>query len=47
MNNNFRLILEIFLISSVALMWLYVAARMITRAIIRSIQEWKERKKNG
>jgi len=29
------------------LMWLYVAARIITRGIIRSILEMKEREANG
>ena len=31
----------------ITLYWLYVAARMITRGVMRSIDEWKERKKNG
>ena len=29
----------------VALIWLYIATRMITRGIMRSIEEW--RKRNG
>ena len=31
----------------VGLVWLYIASRMVTRAIMRSIEEWKERKRNG
>jgi hypothetical protein len=36
-----------FLIGMIALAWLYVATRMIARGVMRSIQEWKERNKNG
>ena len=36
-----------FVFGIIALMWLYIAARMITRGVMRSIQEWKERKRNG
>jgi len=34
-------------IAITAILWLYVAARMITRAVTRTISEWKERKKNN
>ena len=34
-------------ISIFGLMWLYVATRMVARGILRSMEEWKEKKKDG
>lgn len=35
-------------LSVVILCWLYVAARMIARGVLRSIEEWKDKgRKNG
>ena len=40
--------IKVFIVCSViAVPILYVIARVVTRAVMRSIQEWKERNKNG
>ena len=36
-----------FILAIMVLGWFYIAARVITRAVMRSIEEWKERKKDG
>ncbi|MHA1345030.1 MAG: hypothetical protein ACTSO3_01385 [Candidatus Heimdallarchaeaceae archaeon] len=45
--NNFVTVLRYIFIGIIAWYWLYVAARTSTTAIMRSIEEWKERKRNG
>jgi len=45
--SNFKIGCGIVVIGIIAWYWVYIAARMITRAVMRSIEEWKERKKNG
>jgi len=39
--------LELIVWAVIALVWLYIATRMITRGVMRSIEEWKERKHNN
>ncbi len=45
--DNIEKVLWIIFIGVLVPMSLYVSARMITRAVLRTIEEWKERKKNG
>ena len=34
-------------IGLLGIVWFYVAARMAARGVVRSIEEWKERKRHG
>ena len=45
--NDITSIVKFIGIGIVALIWLYIASRMVTRGIMRTVKEFKERKKNG
>ena len=45
--NDFENILDVICIFIITILGLYISARVITRAVMRSIDEWKERKQNG
>jgi len=44
---NLKILIGIVVTGFIALAFLYISARVITRGVMRSISEWKERKKNG
>jgi len=41
--NKFLKCIQYVGIAVITLFWLYVAARMITRGILRSLKEWRKR----